>query len=201
MLVLASISAIPSNLGRENGDFVFASSLCIRVSAPFVIGVSFRILLPPPLRIATIYGKRGIAGLQIVILIKPPFFNLGRLVDRRPVDPPPIVALEPVSETEEALMDFLNPNYFMTATLISTKTGQPCVYVRNTLTPTTTGTLASSIYSLRDDLGQLGGFFVFPDLSIRIEGSYRLLFALYEKVGYVSFDLFKSLSRLYKAAA
>lgn len=41
--------------------------------------------------------------------------------------------------------------------------------------------LPSSHPSLTD-----AGFFVFPDLSVRTEGSYRLKLSLFEVVGYVS---------------
>ena len=43
----------------------------------------------------------------------------------------------------------------------------------------------SSLYHLKDSENQNtdAGFFVFPDLSVRTEGSYRLKLSLYEVVG------------------
>lgn len=42
------------------------------------------------------------------------------------------------------------------------------------------GTVVSSLYSLKDTDNTQGGFFVFGDLSVRKEGTYRLEFILYE---------------------
>ncbi|KAF9111694.1 hypothetical protein BGX27_004572 [Mortierella sp. AM989] len=52
-------------------------------------------------------------------------------------------------------------------------------------TKATTGSSVSSLYPLKDfeDSGTESGFFVFPDLSVRMEGTYRLKFCLYEMVG------------------
>jgi len=45
----------------------------------------------------------------------------------------------------------------------------------------------SSLYHLKDTEhnNEDAGFFVFPDLSVRTEGSYRLKLSLFEVVGYV----------------
>lgn len=45
------------------------------------------------------------------------------------------------------------------------------------------GSIASSLYRLKDNHNIHGGFFVFPDISVRVEGRYRLKFTLYEIVG------------------
>ncbi|KAF9197613.1 hypothetical protein BGZ49_001862 [Haplosporangium sp. Z 27] len=52
-------------------------------------------------------------------------------------------------------------------------------------TKATTGSSVSSLYPLKDfeGSGTESGFFVFPDLSVRMEGTYRLKFSLYEMVG------------------
>lgn len=49
----------------------------------------------------------------------------------------------------------------------------------------TTGSVVSSLYHLKDseNNGQDAGFFVFPDLSVRTEGSYRLKLTLFEVHG------------------
>lgn len=51
----------------------------------------------------------------------------------------------------------------------------------------TTGSVVSSLYHLKDaeNRNEDAGFFVFPDLSVRTEGSYRLKLSLFEVVGYV----------------
>jgi hypothetical protein len=46
--------------------------------------------------------------------------------------------------------------------------------LRDGKTRSTTGSIISSAYRLRDLDGQEGLFFVFPDLSVRMEGAYRL---------------------------
>jgi hypothetical protein len=42
------------------------------------------------------------------------------------------------------------------------------------------GTIVSSLYSLKDTDNSVGGFFVFGDLSVKCEGTYRLEFTLFE---------------------
>lgn len=52
-------------------------------------------------------------------------------------------------------------------------------------TKATTGSSVSSLFPLKDiedSNGVESGFFVFPDLSVRMEGVYRLKFSLYEIV-------------------
>ncbi|KAH8092170.1 velvet factor, partial [Cristinia sonorae] len=48
-----------------------------------------------------------------------------------------------------------------------------------------TGSVVSSLYHLKDSEhgNEDAGFFVFPDLSVRTEGSYRLKLSLFEVVG------------------
>ncbi|ORY02697.1 hypothetical protein K493DRAFT_207904, partial [Basidiobolus meristosporus CBS 931.73] len=43
-----------------------------------------------------------------------------------------------------------------------------------------TGTTVSSLFKLKDTNNSEGGFFVFPDISVRLEGYFRLRFSLYE---------------------
>ena len=61
----------------------------------------------------------------------------------------------------------------------------------------TTGSVVSSLYHLKDSENENrdAGFFVFPDLSVRQEGSYRLKLSLFEVVGCVpTHNLASSLS-------
>lgn len=64
----------------------------------------------------------------------------------------------------------------------------------------TTGSVVSSLYHLKDSENENrdAGFFVFPDLSVRQEGSYRLKLSLFEVVGCVpTHNLSSSLSLLF----
>ncbi|KAG0343687.1 hypothetical protein BG004_005080, partial [Podila humilis] len=57
--------------------------------------------------------------------------------------------------------------------------------LKDNRTKATTGSCVSALYPLKDfeDSGTESGFFVFPDLSVRMEGTYRLKFSLYEMTG------------------
>lgn len=91
-----------------------------------------------------------------------------------------------------------NPYYFMHASLVEKDSDDDVLLIKDTTrskddthlfkdnrTKATTGSSVSSLYPLKDfeDNGQESGFFVFPDLSVRMEGTYRLKFCLYEMVG------------------
>ncbi|KAI1292577.1 hypothetical protein EDD11_008714 [Mortierella claussenii] len=90
-----------------------------------------------------------------------------------------------------------NPYYFMHASLVEKDTREDVLLIKDTRskedmhlfkdnrTKATTGSSVSSLYPLKDfeHSGTESGFFVFPDLSVRMEGTYRLKFCLYEMVG------------------
>ncbi|TFK88251.1 hypothetical protein K466DRAFT_585711 [Polyporus arcularius HHB13444] len=124
--------------------------------------------------------------------------------DRRPIDPPPIVQLRvvdpssrrPQSNSSRAsspdlsappsAQSFLqNPYYFMFASLAKPDEDVELHWLKDGKTRCTTGSVVSSLYHLKDSEHQNAdaGFFVFPDLSVRTEGSYRLKLSLYEVVG------------------
>ena len=65
-----------------------------------------------------------------------------------------------------------------------------CV-IKGGKTRCTAGSVVSSLYHLKDseNRGEDAAFFVFPDLSVRMEGSYRLKLSLFEVVGCVFSDL------------
>lgn len=98
-------------------------------------------------------------------------------VDRKPIDPPPIVQLI-VSIRKDPTRRFLTcPYYLCICRLVLAQPGNSPDEIReNDLV----GTVVSSLYSLKDTDNSQGGFFVFPDLSCRREGTYRLEFSLYE---------------------
>ncbi|KAJ1781604.1 hypothetical protein LPJ62_005766, partial [Coemansia sp. RSA 2167] len=47
------------------------------------------------------------------------------------------------------------------------------------------GSMVSPLHPLRDTSSVHGAYFVFSDLSVRMEGSFRLRFDLFEIAGYV----------------
>ncbi|KAM0113411.1 hypothetical protein ACP6JB_000801 [Aspergillus fumigatus] len=88
----------------------------------------------------------------------------GKEKERKPVDPPPIVQLR-------------SPYYFMCCSLYDANEDQPVPVPPATALA---GTLVSSLHRLKDVDNNDGGFFVFGDLSVKIEGEFRLKFTLFE---------------------
>ncbi|KAF2811692.1 uncharacterized protein BDZ99DRAFT_279359 [Mytilinidion resinicola] len=104
--------------------------------------------------------------------------------DRRPVDPPPIVELR-VFEGEgnnmtEVTISY-SANFFLFATLENARqVAQGRVSAASTQFAVLTGTPVAGMAYL--DRPTPAGYFIFPDLSVRHEGKYRLSFALYEEL-------------------
>lgn len=75
----------------------------------------------------------------------------------------------------------------MFASLASPDNDEEQHLLKDNKTRATTGSVVSSLYHLKDteNGGIDAGFFVFPDLSVRVEGSYRLKLTLFEVIGYV----------------
>lgn len=73
----------------------------------------------------------------------------------------------------------------MFASLARTESDDELHLLNDGKTRYTTGSVVSSLYHLKDteNGGEDAGFFIFPDLSVRTEGSYRLKLALFELVG------------------
>lgn len=104
--------------------------------------------------------------------------------DRRPVDPPPIVELR-VFENDQEITFAYNANFFLHASLENARAIAPG---RNASTagpsfPVLTGTPVAGMAYL--DRPTPAGYFIFPDLSVRHEGKYRLSFALFENLAEV----------------
>jgi hypothetical protein len=76
-----------------------------------------------------------------------------------------------------------NPYYFMYAMLADAETDEELHLLHDGKTRYTTGSCVSCLYHLKDVDGSEQGFFVFPDLSIRVEGRYRLKLCLFETIG------------------
>ncbi|KAF2836924.1 hypothetical protein M501DRAFT_938356 [Patellaria atrata CBS 101060] len=104
--------------------------------------------------------------------------------DRRPVDPPPIVELrifEGDAQTGNEVTFSYNANFFLFATLENARTiAQGRVQAAPSSFPVLTGTPVAGMAYL--DRPNPAGYFIFPDLSVRHEGKYRLSFALYEEL-------------------
>ncbi|TKA55476.1 hypothetical protein B0A49_13705, partial [Cryomyces minteri] len=108
--------------------------------------------------------------------------------DRRPVDPPPIVELriyegEPTPQGDYAndITTTFNANFFLFATLEHARTmAQGRVPQTPASLPVLTGMPVAGMAYL--DRPVQAGYFIFPDLSVRHEGKFRLSFSLYEEL-------------------
>ncbi|KAI8149384.1 velvet factor-domain-containing protein [Fennellomyces sp. T-0311] len=112
--------------------------------------------------------------------------GVGEKADRRPIDPPPIVQLrvnDPNLPSTDRSSYLQNPYYFMYASLMAADLDEELHLLRDGKTRSTTGSVVSSLYHLKDIDNSDAGFFVFPDLSVRVEGNYRLKLSLFEIIG------------------
>ncbi|MCJ1375033.1 hypothetical protein MMC20_006267 [Loxospora ochrophaea] len=99
--------------------------------------------------------------------------------DRKPVDPPPIIQLH-IRDASDPTQNYLqSPYFFMLCTLWDATYDQP---PQTSLQSALAGTLVSSLHRLKDVDNTDGGFFVFGDLSVKLEGDFRLRFNLFEMV-------------------
>lgn len=76
-----------------------------------------------------------------------------------------------------------HPCYFMFATLMDSDLDIELVTLQTSSARVISGSITSSLYRLKDTQGTHGGFFVFPDMSVKVEGLYRLKFTMYEIIG------------------
>ncbi|MCJ1439114.1 velvet protein [Xylographa pallens] len=102
--------------------------------------------------------------------------------DRRPVDPPPVVELKVLEGDSETDITFShNANFFLYTTLESAR---PIAQGRGSSLPAPfpvlTGMPVAGMAYL--DRPSPAGYFIFPDLSVRHEGKYRLSFNLFEEL-------------------
>ncbi|EER39764.1 conserved hypothetical protein [Histoplasma capsulatum H143] len=101
----------------------------------------------------------------------------GKEKERKAVDPPPIIQLK-IDESKDPGQNYLqSPFYFMCCTLYNATEDTPATTAQSTALA---GTLVSSLHRLKDTDNMEGGFFVFGDLSVKIEGEFRLKFNLFE---------------------
>ncbi|GAA5840806.1 hypothetical protein JCM9279_001226 [Rhodotorula babjevae] len=110
----------------------------------------------------------------------------GEKADRRPIDPPPIIRLRirrPSARKKPAHLltddDLATPTLthtlFMFASLVEEDTEQEMFELHGSKTAVVTGSVVSSLFHLRDQ-----SCFVFPDMSVRMEGRWRFKMSLYE---------------------
>lgn len=92
------------------------------------------------------------------------------------MDPPPIIQLRTGAGDQTSLNFLQNPYTFVCANLVSPNEDRIALPAAEALT----GTLVSSLYRLKDTDNSDGGFFIFGDISIKIEGTFRLRFSLFE---------------------
>ncbi|EPS25716.1 hypothetical protein PDE_00650 [Penicillium oxalicum 114-2] len=108
--------------------------------------------------------------------------------DRRPVDPPPVVELrifesDPTNDAQKTDITFAyNANFFLYATLDSVRhmAAMRGSAAPSTSVPVLTGVPVAGVAYL--DRPSQAGYFIFPDLSVRHEGRFRLSFHLYEEI-------------------
>jgi hypothetical protein len=99
---------------------------------------------------------------------------------RKPLDPPPIVQIQVDARHDPQQHHLQNPYLFVSVTLFKASVDEPIDAKPN---DSLTGTLVSSLHRLKDVENKEGGFFVYGDISIKMQGTYRLRFNLYELEG------------------
>ncbi|KAK9719114.1 hypothetical protein K7432_004979 [Basidiobolus ranarum] len=139
-------------------------------------------------------------GIELIVRQNPDRAQVSTVKDKlgdKPVDPPPIVQIKQSSVSPQAFNHVLqNPSFFMMTEVIGPTDVQQVIP-----SDAFSGTLSSSLHKLKDvdNNGKLlltymfafkaividnqpldGGFFIFPEISVRLEGSFRLRFKLYQ---------------------
>ncbi|KAL4978384.1 velvet factor-domain-containing protein [Aspergillus desertorum] len=106
--------------------------------------------------------------------------------DRRPVDPPPVIELnifesDPHDDSNKTDITFIyNANFFLFATLEPERPIATGKLMTNQGSPVLTGVPVAGVAYL--DKPNRAGYFIFPDLSVRNEGTYRFSFHLFEQI-------------------
>ncbi|KAF3916702.1 hypothetical protein ABW20_dc0106151 [Dactylellina cionopaga] len=100
--------------------------------------------------------------------------------DRKPVDPPPIIQLKIRDDSDPQQNYLQSPYYFMCTNLYPATETPKDTGASSSYNQALAGTLVSSLHRLKDIDNTDGGFFVFGDLSVKVEGQFRLRFSLFE---------------------
>ncbi|KAH8668146.1 velvet factor-domain-containing protein [Tricladium varicosporioides] len=118
-------------------------------------------------------------SVQLIIRQKPEHAKVavGKEKDRKPVDPPPIIQLR-ISHAQDPHQNYLqSPYFFMSAALLG---GTDRDVISGPTGSQVAGTTVSSLHRLKDTDNSDGAFFIWGDLSIKMEGTFRLKFTLFE---------------------
>ncbi|KAK9701673.1 hypothetical protein K7432_011611 [Basidiobolus ranarum] len=126
------------------------------------------------------YGDTSHNNYTLIVRQQPKRAKRSSIKDKigeKPMDPPPIVQVKIGNDNPED-NDYLlqHPGLFMLAELV----GPEDVMEEPIPATAIVGTLCSSLYKLKDINNTYGGFFIFPEISVRVEGDFRLKFKLYE---------------------
>ncbi|KAI8907239.1 velvet factor-domain-containing protein [Gorgonomyces haynaldii] len=89
-----------------------------------------------------------------------------------------LIIVDPEKEEDKPFLH--NPFFFVYASLVDPESLQDLSTVKNYGSRVMTGSVASSLYRMKDLDNSYGAFFVFPDISIREKGQFRLKFTLFE---------------------
>ncbi|KAJ2781446.1 hypothetical protein H4R18_002867 [Coemansia javaensis] len=124
---------------------------------------------------------------RLVIRQQPERSRVGSIsekMDRRPIDPPPIVQLFVHDPADPFAQDFtVSPAYFMQVLLLDETGRHTMRHIKDQQVPAMAGSMVSPLHTLRDMSMAQGAYFVFSDLSVRSEGAFRLRFDLFEIAG------------------
>jgi hypothetical protein len=100
----------------------------------------------------------------------------GKEKTRKPIDPPPIVELKVTGTQDHSQQWLQSPYLFMVASLHNANPDAQHENAGKALI----GTLTSSLHRLKASDNRDGGFFIFGDVSVMIQGRFKLRFSLYE---------------------
>lgn len=99
----------------------------------------------------------------------------GKEKARKAIDPPPIVCLDVKASVDPQKNYLQNPYLFMVVSLYKPDQDEALPGSESL-----TGTLSSSLHRLKDTDNIEMGLFVFGDVSVKMQGTFRLHFRLYE---------------------
>ncbi|KAJ2711208.1 hypothetical protein H4R19_003358, partial [Coemansia spiralis] len=110
--------------------------------------------------------------------------SVSEKMDRRPIDPPPIVQLLVHDPAHPSVPQHpASPAYIMQVLLLDESGKTALLHIKDQAVAAMAGSMVSPLYALRDTSMTQGAYFVFSDLSVRIEGVFRLRFDLFELSG------------------
>ncbi|KAL2755497.1 hypothetical protein ACRALDRAFT_1082293 [Sodiomyces alcalophilus JCM 7366] len=109
----------------------------------------------------------------------------GKDKDRKPIDPPPVVRLQVSPGRDPAGVYLTNPYHFVMCHLIDVgeKDSKGQAIEKPVEGNKLIGTIVSSLHRLKDVQNQDVAYFVFSDVSVKVEGLFKLHFTLYEMAG------------------